>query len=445
MSSPKVAAEWVNIDKLTQWDQNPRINDAAVKDVVKSIKRFGFGSPILARRENGEVIAGHTRLKAAGILGLKEVPVRYLDLDQSEAHLLALADNRLGEKADWDDVLLANVMSNFSLEDVDLAGWDNDAIEELGFSLLDSEPAKDAPKEGEVPDPPKNPVTKLGDVWTLGQHRLVCGDCRIADTVALLIDGKKINVAFTSPPYASQRNYDESSGFKPIPPDKYVDWFDAVQSNVAKHLAGDGSWFVNIKPHVDGLDVHLYVHDLVIAHVRKWGWHFATEFCWQRSGVPRQVTQRFKNQFEPVFQFARGKWKMRPQSVMSASENVPIPGGAGVGSTTWGNERQGVAGIAGVLNDTAPGMAYPGNRLPTFGQADAIGHSGAFPVGLPSFFISAYSDSGDAIFDPFLGSGTTLIAAEQLNRKCYGVELSPAYCDVIVERWQNLTGGKSSR
>ncbi len=140
----EVAAEWVLRSALKPWAQNPRHNDKAVPAVVASIKRFGFGAPILARRADGEVIAGHTRLKAAEALGLERVPVRYLDLDPADAHLLALADNKLNEKADWDNGKVAEVLSGYGLDDAELAGWDQAELDKLGGALgADDEPAPD--------------------------------------------------------------------------------------------------------------------------------------------------------------------------------------------------------------------------------------------------------------------------------------------------------------
>jgi len=434
------AAEWVKPSALKPWPQNPTKDDpASVRRVAESIKRFGFGAPLVARRANGEVIAGHTRLRAAKQLGLELVPVRYLDISEKDAHILALADNRLAELTLRNNAELAELLKAMEPSDQLLAGYTGGDVQ----ALLREAEGEPEIVEDEVPAPPKVPVTKLGDVWLLGRHRLVCGDCRAAGGLVPATGGASVNLAFTSPPYASQRAYDESSGFEPIDPDHYVEWFESVQRNVRAVLAADGSWFVNIKPHSDGLDTGLYVLDLVVAHVRRWGWHFATEYCWARQGFPGKPARRFKNQFEPIYQFALNEWKFRPGAVTHASDRVPTYDRA----NHWANGlNDSTAGRAG--NDWAAvsdGDAYPGNMLPVGAKPNAGGHVAAFPVGLPTFFIRAYTDPSDTVLDPFIGSGTTLIAAEQLDRRCIGIELSPAYCDVVVERWQHLTGGRAER
>jgi hypothetical protein len=134
-SNREPAAEWVPTSALTPWAQNPRKNDHAVAKVADSIRRFGFASPIVARRANGEVIAGHTRLKAAIQLGIDKVPVRFVDLDPADAHLLAVADNKLTEAADWDDALLLDVLSAYSLPDAELAGFDSTELDRLAGDL----------------------------------------------------------------------------------------------------------------------------------------------------------------------------------------------------------------------------------------------------------------------------------------------------------------------
>jgi len=134
---PEPAAVWVDIKSLKPWDRNPRKNQAAVAPVAASMKRFGFGAPILARRADGEIIAGHTRILAAESLGLTRVPVRYLDLDPADAHLLAIADNKLNEKAEWDDALVAQVLSEYGLEDAALAGFDSAELDKMAAKIPD--------------------------------------------------------------------------------------------------------------------------------------------------------------------------------------------------------------------------------------------------------------------------------------------------------------------
>lgn len=146
----EVAAVWVPTASLKRWDKNPRKNDPAVAAVVKSIKRFGFGAPIIARKADGEIIAGHTRHKAAEVLGLEQVPVRFLDLDPAEAHLLAIADNKLSEKAEWDDALVASILSDYSLEDAALAGFDSAELDKMAAQLAPAPAPESSAEEIDV-------------------------------------------------------------------------------------------------------------------------------------------------------------------------------------------------------------------------------------------------------------------------------------------------------
>lgn len=461
-----------DIGRLSNLPDNPRKGN--VDAVANSLATFGQRKPIIARRKDGVVIAGNHTLQAARQLGWTEIAVVWVDDDEITAKAFALADNRTAELGTYDDELLADMILAVQKADAELlamSGWDNQAVQDLLYIIEADQQAPEVPasdpEPGSTPPPSKAPaLTVAGDVWLLGPHRLMCGDSRVPTDVDRLLAGSKINLAFTSPPYAEQRTYDESSGFKPISPDEYVEWFQMVQANVKQNLTDDGSWFVNIKPSSEGLDTFLYVFDLVIAHVRQWGWHFGTEYCWERNGMPKQVTLRFKNQYEPIYHFALNRWKFRPDNVQHFSKNVPIPAGPGVGATTRSNKQGGNGAVFGAQikkrkNGTsefmadhqgeavAPGeyitegMAYPGNRLPTFSEShEATGHTAAFPVGLPEWFVKAYTDEGDTVYDPFMGSGSTLLAAHQQNRVAYGMEISPAYCDIICRRWQRHTGIK---
>jgi DNA modification methylase len=427
-----------SVDDLELLDGNPRRGD--IDAVARSLDRFGQRKPIVVRRSDRQVVAGNHTLQAARQLGWSEIAVVWVDDDEVTAKAFALADNRTAELGDYDDQLLADLLK--AVGDVDPAlladsGWGEDAVAELLERL---EPEQVPTADTDPDDIPESAPAKTvpGDVWLLGPHRVMCGDSSVPTDVDRLMNSQRINLAFTSPPYAQQREYDKSSGFKPIPPDEYVEWFAPIAANVAAHLADDGSWFVNIKPASSGLDTELYVFDLVLAHARDWGWHFASEFCWKRPGIPQQALRRFKNQYEPIYHFARGDWKFRADAVKYKSDHVPSYSSAHPLSAA----NQGVD-FAFDSEQYASGMALPGNMLSTFmGSHQATGHAAAFPVGLPEWFVKAYTDEGDTIYDPFMGSGSTLLAAHQQQRVGFGMELSPSYVDIICRRFQEHTGIK---
>lgn len=400
----------------------------------------GFAAWLATFTGKVRLLDGHMR---KGLRG-KKLGVQITDLDEREAALVLATFDPIGAQAGRDDKLLRELLDGQRSEHRGLEALLADLRASVG-APGGAEPDLD---EGPAVDPTDEILEKwaalgcvAGSLWEIpsadGQraHRVLCGDARKPEDVAKLLDGRQVNVAFTSPPYASQRKYDPESGFRPIPPDDYVEWFKPVQANVRAHLAADGSWFVNIKPASEGPDTMLYVIDLVAAHVRRWGWHFATEFCWERTGMPGEARLRFKNQFEPIYQFARGEWKFRPLAVRHASSAVPSYSP----ENHWAHGLEDAAGSSGRgwVEKPRAGLAFPGNRLPTFASATTDGagrHGASFPLGLPAFFARAYSDPGDVVLDPFLGSGTTLLAAEKLGRIGYGTEISSRYVAVTLER-----------
>lgn len=430
------------IDSLELLDGNPRIGD--VDAVAASLRRFGQRKPIVARRSDRQIIAGNHTYKAACQLGWAEIAVVLVDDDDATAKAFALADNRTAELGGYDDANLAAMIAEVGEFDAALladTGWSCEAVDRLLEEIAASDQAAttdDDTDDDEVvdpPAPPADPVTKRGDVWLLGPHRILCGDCREPDDVARLLDGATVNVAFTSPPYADRRTYDESSGFRPIPPDEYVEWFAPVAANVAEHLAGDGSWFVNIKAGANDGERETYVYDLVLDH-RRWGWLWVDEFCWYntKNGTPGKWPNRFKNAWEPVHHFARSATiKFRPLAVGVESDSVPDPDAQRVESSTG-------SGLTLRPGPKLSGIAWPSNVVAIAAAGESGGHSAAFPVGLPEWFIKACSDEGDTVFDPFMGSGSTLLAAHRQDRTAYGTELSPAYVDVICARFQRTTG-----
>jgi DNA modification methylase len=446
------------VERLAPYRRNPRTHsEEQVTQIAASIAEFGFCNPILVDSRDG-IIAGHGRLLAAKRLGLVEVPVIVLDhLDDNQRRAYLLADNRLSELAGWDHELLALELKELADAgfDATLAGFDPKEIDDFLASLERDAEAEANDAEDSVPEVPAEAVTRPGDLWLIGPHRLICGDCRDRSVIAKLFEGRKANVVITSPPYATQRQYDPTSGFEPVTPEKYVAWFRDVAAAIESVLAADGSYFLNIKAHAEEGERHTYVMDLVLAHKRQWGWRFVDEFCWRKTddGVPGGWSNRFKNAWEPIYHFSRErKIKFRPREVAHWSDDCfdysPDNPKSTSGSGLLGTGPRGAAADKGKnhaawqttrrnandLEGRHGGLARPSNVIEAKTESSQGNHSAPFPRAIPEFFIKAFSDAGDVIFDPFAGSGTTLVAAGLLERSGFGVEISPAYCDVILRR-----------
>lgn len=436
---------------LTPYPRNPRHHsDAQVAQIAGSIAAFGFNAPILIDSRSN-IIAGHGRYLASLKLGLDTVPVIVLDhLSETEKRAYLLADNKLAELSSFDDDLLREELAELRDTDIDLGalGFRDD---ELAVLLANADDGSDAAEdaEEEIPDAPAEPVTRAGDIWTISGHKIICGDSRDRDVVHRLFAGARANLCVTSPPYATQREYDPESGFMPVPPEEYSGWFRPVAENIAAVLASDGSYVLNIKPHADGGERSLYVMDLVIAHKRLWGWRYVDEFCWRKTdeGVPGGWPNRFKNAWEGVYHFCRQpQIKFRPTAVGHVSEdcfdynshNRKSRSGSGLlgaGARGPAASQQGAADA----NGHFMGVARPSNVIEVKTETRQGSHSAPFPRALVEFFIKAFSDPGDVVFDPFLGSSTSLAAAHVLDRVGLGCEISPAYCDVGLRRMMALT------
>jgi DNA modification methylase len=465
------------VERLRPYARNARTHSPEqVAQIAASIAEFGFVNPILVASDAG-IVAGHGRLLAARKLGLVEVPVVVLDhLNEAQRRAYVLADNKLALNAGWDEALLAEELREIQALGLDLATVGFSASEVEALFAEPEEPETAAGEDEDIPEAPVEAVSKPGDIWLIGRHRLICGDCRDLAVVTQVLDPKqwapsewatasenlarRVNVCITSPPYASQRAYDPASGFKPIRPEEYTAWYSNVAANVAAVLADDGSYLLNIKEHADGGQRNLYVKKLIIAHVEQWGWRFVDELCWRKTddGVPGGWGNRFKNAWEPVFHFARQeKIKFRPKAVGHWSDDCfdysPNNPKSTSGSGLLGTGPRGAAADRGKnyeswqttrrnannLEGRHGGIARPSNVIECKTESSQGSHSAPFPRALVEFFIKAYSDPGDSIFDSFLGSGTTIAAAHVLDRVGCGSEISPAYCDVIVQRLMNLT------
>ena len=446
--------------RLLPYARNSRTHsEEQVAQVAASIREFGWTTPILVDAD-GTIIAGHARLLAARKLEMTEVPVIVLShLTPAQRRALVIADNKLALNAGWDTEVLRAEMAALEVDGFDLAvvGFSNDELLAL-MAASEAETDTAADEDEAIPEPPAQPVTQAGDVWLIGPHRLICGDCRDGNIISKLFLGDQAGMVITSPPYATQRQYDPSSGFKPVPPEQYVEWFRAVAAGVESVLAPNGSFFLNIKAHADDGERNLYVMDLVLAHRRQWGWRYVDEFCWRKTdnGVPGGWNNRFKNAWEPVHHFCRQQQiKFHADAVSHASDdcfdyspdNPKSNSGSGLlgtgprgsatssppqGSQGWGHMRRKL------VDGKHEGLARPSNVIEVKSESSQGSHSAPYPRALVQFFVLAFSDAGDVIFDPFMGSGTTMAAAHGLGRAGYGCEISPAYCDVIVRRMMNL-------
>jgi len=395
------AAVWVPVAKLKAWAKNPRKNDKAVEKVAESIRTFGFGAPLLARKANGELIAGHTRLRAAVSLGLDVVPVRYLDLDESKAHLLALADNKLGEIAQWDDALLGSVLADLKAEGA--------ALETSGFAdrelakLVTEASALDGDLDA-VPEPPAEPVTKPGDLWSMGSHRLLCGDSTSASDVSRLMDGEHAALLQTDPPYGiayveNAKTKGQAQGHADIANDeldgeKLQAFLEATIRAALPHLTESCAFYL--------------WHPMLTQ-----GTFFAAAAAAADILIHRQIIW-----CKPSLVFGRGDYHWQHELCF------------------YGWRRGHRPPFYGERNQTT---------LWTIGRETSKAHPTAKPVDLWQPPIANHTKTGEAIYEPFAGSGSQVIAAEASGRRCFAMELSPAYCDVIIARWEALTGKKAER
>ena len=264
----------------------------------------------------------------------------------------------------------------------------------------------------------------------------------------------------------AQREYDKSSGFTPILPEQYGEWFRPVAANIASVLASDGSYFLNIKPHAEDGERSLYVMDLVLAHKRQWGWRFVDEFVGARQttacraagitgsrmrGSQSTTSLEARQSSSGLKRFATSRrlFDYSPNNPKSTSgsgllgtgpRGAAVDGGKNqaVWNTTWRNADDHSPKSATNPDGRFAGLARPSNVVEAKSESTEGSHSAPYPRTLVEFFIKAFSDAGDVVFDPFMGSGTSAAAAHVLGRNSYGCEISPAYCDVIIGRMQKL-------
>ena len=452
------------IEELIPAEYNPRKDlkpgDVEYERLKRSIEEFGYVEPIVWNKRTGRVIGGHQRLKVLKETGTKEIEVSVVDLPEEKEKALNIALNKI--QGDWDYAKLKDLLEELDTGaiDIELTGFGLDEIERLMTSFPDSEEKE----EKKLPSVPER--AEPGDIWVMGKHRVACGDCTDIELIDRLLRGEKVNTIITSPPYAQQRK-NEYGG---IPADEYPEWFGNVARTMWGILGEGGSFLLNIKEHVENGQRSLYVMKLVIAMVEEYGWRLIDELIWTKPGLPGGWNNRLKNDFEPVFWFAKDagvdivqreveegageeettlvdeygrmfhfakheKIRFYPKNVGKLSDSVC--------KYSRLNKKKGDTGNITIGGFKTRGIARPGNVIKLQGNNEAWEHPAMYPVKLPEFFIKLTTLRGDTVFDPFLGAGSTLIAAEKTKRVCYGTELQPKYVDIILARWEQFTGQKA--
>lgn len=395
MSKATLAVRDVGIGTIKPYAKNPRKNEAAVAKVAASIKEFGWRQPIVVD-EDMVVLAGHTRLLAAKRLGMATVPVHVaLGLSPAQRRAFRLADNRSGAEAEWDDALLAEEIAALLAEGADLSttGFDPDEISRLTADVSKMLEGFDPDEEIE---PPADPVSRPGDLYQLGRHRVLCGDSTVATDVGRLLDGAKPRLMVTDPPYG-------------------VD-YDANWRNEADRATG--------KPY-GASAVGLVANDGKSDWTEAWALFTGdVVYCWHADRHASTVQRSLED----------AGFEMRSQIIWAKTRMI-----ISRGHYHWQHEpcwyafRKGAT--AGWIGDRSQTTLW----MIAHGKSDT-GHSTQKPV--EAMRRPIHNHEGD-VYDPFLGSGTTLIAAEMEGRTCYGMELMPAYVDVIVQRWEKATGQKA--
>ena len=389
----------MNINSIKPYEKNQKQHPKKqVEQVAASIKEFGFNQPIVIDKQ-GVIIAGHGRYEAAKLLGMEDVPVLEVDLTEQQAKAYRLADNKLNE-SDWDMDLVIEELKGLDTPMLDLTGFDKDLILEADE------------KDDEVPevDEVNEPTAKLGDIYKLGEHRVMCGDSTSLEAVEKLMNSNKADIVVTDPPYNTGMggknttfDYDWSKGKKDdkarlshMFDDNYTDeeWSTFLTDVFANYIAltkGDCAFYVFIDWRRVGdirgeMEKHMDVKNVIVWDKKVHGLGSDYKSTYELCIVGKKGDPEIQNRYGLDYQDI---WRLQRE---------------------MGRNKD---------------------------------HATAKPVELCEKPIKHASKADDIVMDLFLGSGSTLIAAEKTQRICYGMELDPKYVDVIVKRWEDYTGNKA--
>ena len=483
------------VKDLIPYENNPRNNREAVDYVANSIKEFGFKVPIVIDKNN-VIVAGHTRLLAAEKLGLKTVPCIVADdLTEEQIKAFRLADNKTGEFATWD----------FEKLDFELNELSDFDMEQFGFTFEDDDDDIEI-VEDDVPEIQKETICKVGDIWKLGGHRLICGDSTDAGVIERLMDGEKADMVFTDPPYGMKKESDgvlnDNLNF-----DDLLDFNRQWIPLTFASLKDNGSWYCW------GIDEPLMdIYSNILKPMQKENKiTFRNLITWDKGNGQGQLSSGFmmypiadekclfvvcgiqcltlnadqyREEYEPIRKYlydermkcgwdvptmktiaghsdkSRDHWTSKSQFNLPTKEVYEK-------FQKWAKDhnvkafekeyeqlrkeyeqlRKEHEQLRAYFDNTHDNQnnVWHFDRAGKDEREHTGGHATPKPIALCSRAIKSSSREEETILDVFGGSGSTLIACEQLNRKCYMVELDPHYCDVIIQRWENLTGKKAEK
>ena len=374
-------------NEIKPYENNPRKNDEAIKYVAESIKQFGFKVPIVIDK-NGVIVAGHTRYKASKKLGLEEVPCIVADdLNEEQIKAFRLADNKVAEKSEW----------NFDLLDEELGDILNLDMSDFGFELKLDEEEKEVEEDDFEIELPEEPKAKLGDVYQLGNHRLMCGDSTKEEDVAKLMNGVKADMVFTDPPYRM-----EAQGGS----NQWVGRSAAKLGESIKELCNfNPTEFLNRLNELFDKKMNAYI------------------FC-NKDLVPDYLNWALENKYAFNILF----WK-KPNALPLGEQHRPD-----VEYLIFIRKNA-------IWNNGLKNVSY--SKCLEFNRDNSTDHPTMKPLELIANELKISSNEKSIIVDLFGGSGSTLIACEQLNRSAYLMELEPKWVDVIINRWEQFTGKKA--
>ena len=400
--------QW-SIGRLLEYERNPRKNDDVVDRMAQAIAEFGFRIPIVARSD-GLVVDGHLRLKAARLLGLDTVPVVLADeLSETQIKAFRLLANQSANWAEWDELLLSAELQDLLADDYDLSlvGFSDGELDKL----LAFDPDGGGEEEGgaggsappvTIPEPPRNPASRTGDLWILGDHRLLCGDATSHDDVRRLMNGERAVLFATDPPYLV--DYDGSNH-----PTRNKDWSQSYGTTWDDSSQGAELY--------DGF-IAAAVAEAITEDAAWYCWHASRrqamlEACWEKAGafVHQQIIwvkdrgvltrSHYLWKHEPCFM----GWRRPNRPPKVAEQTLP---------STW--------------------------EMPSFAKDERPDHPTPKPLDAFGIPMRQHVARGGLCYEPFCGSGSQIMAGEAGGRRVFAIEISPAYIDVAIERWQAETG-----